>query len=498
MSVLLVTVAALLVSSAVPAQAGTTYDFNVGLDDGVYSSTPGGNVAISGLSFADTRRIVVTAPSGSVRLDTGVLAAGASNYFSSHLTGFAPGDTVSVRQPGSSVAPTESFTIPNTGLSVVTGATAITGTVPAGWSGNVRGDYRCGLPTVTQTFGAGAFSMPYSRILPGETASLTNFNTSGDYIELVRHSPGETPCVRVDAISDAPYSPGGAADPTPYEVGVDHLLTSVSQSVRIVLRRGATILADASQDTTYGSTEFATKPLPGDIVDIYRPKTAPSPSSSMTLPPVSGVFDAAVDKVAINTPAAGLITAYFCRTYVCATQNARSALNVPAGVKLLDFAAPQSRYAAMDVRPDDVVTGLFEDPDHTIDYYFEITPGDLVAPTQSFRLAGKLKRKSLIKAFKKGFKVSLSSTEVGSAKLSLTLPLASTKSKKKPRTITLANATRPVVIGTTTVYLKFTKSGRKALKGLPKKTSRSATLTSTVTDTSGNASTIVKKTKIKA
>lgn len=45
---------------------------------------------------------------------------------------------------------------------------------------------------------------------------------------------------------------------------------------------------------------------------------------------------------------------------------------------------------------------------------------------------------------------------------------------------------------------KFTKVGKKALKKLRKRKSRLATLTSTGTDASGNASTLVKRKKIKA
>jgi len=52
-------------------------------------------------------------------------------------------------------------------------------------------------------------------------------------------------------------------------------------------------------------------------------------------------------------------------------------------------------------------------------------------------------------------------------------------------------------VGTNTIKLRFTKSGTKALKKLSKKRTRSVVLTSTVTDASGNASTIAKKAKIK-
>lgn len=497
LSLIVLAASAVFACSIGSAQAAAIYDYNVGIDDGTYLDFVGGRVGIDGLDTTKTRRIVVTPPSGPNRLDTGTLPVGTDFYSSAYFPGLAAGDTITVRQPATSVAPTEVFTIPDATLNVVTGATALTGVVPAGWIGSVRGDYRCGLSTVAQTVGAGAFSVPSSKILPGETSELSLFSSTGDNVSYDRHSPGETPCITVDASADPPSTPGGPTDPTPYEVSVQHLLPIVSPSVRLVLRRGASVLVDVSEDSTDTSERFATKPLAGDIVDVYRPKTAPTPTFSMTVPQASGVFDYSVDRVALKTPAASILRAYFCRVLVCVSQNARTALDTPAGVNYLDFSQAQGTFAPVDLRADDVITGEYEDPDHTLQYYFDVTPGDLVAPTQSFKLPSKTKLKSLVKAFKKGFKVNLKSNEVGTASLALTLPPAKTKSKKKPKTITLATAVKPAVVGNTTIYLKFTKSGKKALKKLSKKVSRAAVLTSTVTDASGNVSTIVKTTKIK-
>ena len=66
-----------------------------------------------------------------------------------------------------------------------------------------------------------------------------------------------------------------------------------------------------------------------------------------------------------------------------------------------------------------------------------------------------------------------------------------------PLTAAIGSRFTGVQAGTTTIRLKFTKSGKKALKKLSKKRSRSVVLTSTVTDASGNASTIAKTAKIK-
>jgi hypothetical protein len=162
-------------------------------------------------------------------------------------------------------------------------------------------------------------------------------------------------------------------------------------------------------------------------------------------------------------------------------------------VNILDYGVPQSTYPAVDLRIDDRITATYEDPNHTLQYSFDAAPGDLVAPVQSIKLAGNLKRKTLTKAFKKGYKVKVKSNEPGAASLTLAFPKS-----KAGKAVTLAKASRNVVAGTTTVTLKFTKAGKKALKKLRKRSSRLATLTSKVTDASGNVSTIVKRAKIKA
>jgi hypothetical protein len=482
---------ALCAYSAGIAQAGTTYDFRVDLDDGIAQVASGGDFRVTGLNTAQTRRIVLTQPSGTT--DTGILAAGSDQYSSSFIANLAPGDKISVRQPGANVSPTEEFTIPTGTLNVVNGATALTGAAPAGWFAFVTGDYRCNLNYIAQSVGAGPFSVPYSKVLPGETAELSLYSPTGDTVDLGRHSPGETPCFEIDSVPNYPSGPGEPTNPNAYELEVSHLLVGIAPSVRLVLRRGSTVIVDVSEDSIGADAQFATRPLPGDTIDVYRPKTAPAPSYSAVLPQVSAVFDSAVDLVAFKTPAASLIRAYFSRVYISPTQNARSALDVPAGVNFLNFGTQQAGYAPIDLRPDDVIVAEYQDPDHIFYYQFEATPGDLVAPAQSIKLPSKIKLKTLTKAFKKGYKVKLKSNEAGPAKLTLAFPKA-----KGKKAVTLANASGTAKAGTATIALKFTKSGKKALKKLRKRSSRLATLTSTVTDASGNVSTLVKRTKIKA
>jgi hypothetical protein len=280
--------------------------------------------------------------------------------------------------------------------------------------------------------------------------------------------------------------PGGPPPATPYAVSVDHLIEANAQSVRLVLRRGGVVFADASANSSNLNIPFAQRPQPGDIVDVYRPKTAPAPTYSVTIPQISAVFDASADLIAVTAPAAGSETTYACHVYSCSNENFRSRRDLPAGQTVFDFKLSQGSSLPLDIRPDDVVNADWNSADYTLDFEFQAQPGDLVAPVQSFKLPSKLKISALMKALKKGYKIKLTSNEAGSAKLKLGK---------------LASVTGSVKPGSNSLKLKFSKSGKKAIKKLAAQgkhaKSRSISLTSVVTDASGNASTIVKKTKLK-
>jgi hypothetical protein len=384
------------------------------------------------------------------------------------------------------VTPTETYVIPAPTISLATGGTSISGAVPAGLSGAVNGDYRCDLNYQPQAVGAGAFSVPYPKILPGEWVQLILHDAVGNITALGTSTPGETPCVSLTGTGSTLPPPGSPPPPGDYSINVGHLLASGGASVRVVIRRGTSAYFDESVDNMYLNGAVTTRPSPGDVVDIYRPKTAPAPTYSIAVPNVSAKFDAAADLVAVDTPAGGDIRAYACRAYGCNNENSRGLRGLVAGRQLLNFHVAEGVYVPVDIHPTDIVNVYFHDVDFTIEYGFQATPGDLVAPIQSFKLPSKLKVSALLKALKKGYKVKLTSNEVGTAKLSLGK---------------FAKVTKSVKPGSNTITLKFSKSGKKAIKKLAAKGKKakplSVSLTSVVTDASGNASTLVKKTKIK-
>ncbi|MGH2959396.1 MAG: hypothetical protein ACRDKE_07305 [Solirubrobacterales bacterium] len=479
--------------TASTAGAAPVFRYSASMDDGAYSSPGGGNIGINRLDATKSTRVIVSPPIGPNRFDSGTIAAANNYYNSPFVTNLSPGDTITVRQPAVSVAPTETFVVPSFVVNITVGSNVLTGTLPAGLRGALVPEYRCNNDPTPTALTAGPFSVPTSTILPGEKVQLNSATADGDSFYYASHAPGESPCIEINARPASPPPTGESPNPTPYRISAENMNVNVAASTRVVLRRGTTILFDTSEDDPNVNASLAVQPLPGDTVDVYRPKTAPTPMHSKTIPPLSAVFDPAVDLVAVDSPAAGLINSGPCRAYSCATENFRARLNAPAGRTLLNFAVAEGVNGPIDLRPDDRLGVTFADPDFTLSYTFQGSVGDLVAPKQSIKLSSTVKRKSLTKAFKKGYKVKVKSNEAGPANLTLAFPKA-----KAGKAVTLAKASKSVVAGTTTVTLKFTKAGKKALQKLRKRSSRLATLTSTVTDASGNTSTLVKRTKIKA
>lgn len=476
---------ALSAALAPAAPAATLFEYTTFLDlTGVSHPSAGGAVGISGLDASKDTKVTVRPPSGT---GTSITQGNTLTSFNfPHTAGVAPGDLVEVRQPSTSIAPTETYAIPSFSLSLVNGASTISGSVPAGMIGVLGGDQRCNAKPDPHEFPGGAFSVTYPKILPGERIDYSLRNADGNDVYASAASPGETPCVVVRSEGTGAVPPGTPPESTPYFLQVGHLIASQGgPSVRAVLRRGNTPLTDTSADSTSVNASFATQPQPGDIVDIYRPKTAASPTFTMTVPQVTGKFDPSVDLVAVDAPAAYSIETRFCPPFICNASNSRGAIGTAAGRTLFDFSKPDTSVPAADLQPDSIVTIEYYNSENTFDFSARAAPGDLVAPVQSFKLSNKLKLASLVKALKKGYKIKLKSNEAGTAKLTLGK---------------LASARSSVKAGSNNITLKFSKSGKRAVRKLAAKKhpkSLSVTLTSVVTDSSGNASTFGKKTKIK-
>jgi hypothetical protein len=422
-------------------------------------------------------------------------------YGPQNLIGLAPGDTIEVRQPSGAVAPTESYVIPPLTVNIAAGSRAVTGTVPAGLQLDTEARTGCKYNnTEDDHFGAstGSFSHTLAApAVPGDWFRAQTYSATGDVTGYYAYVPGETPCLGVSAFPSGDPTPGMPPDPKPYQLYVSNLADSVTTTVRIVHRRGAAVLSSTNYTATYVSDYDAEPALPGDVYELYRPQGAATPTYTYAVPQVSSIFDPSVDLVAVDAPAGSMVMALPCRQFSCPDENLQELLNPLAGRTFFDFSRPSPDGSAVDLLPTDRIYAEYDSPSGDLHYSIRSTPGDLVAPTQSIKLPNKIKLASLLKALKKGYKVKLTSNEPGTAKLALTLPAATTSAKKKSKPVTLATASKAVKAGTNSITLKFTKSGKKALKKLSKKHSRSVVLSSTVTDASGNASTIAKTAKIK-
>jgi hypothetical protein len=468
------------------------YPGSVGPDKRVYMD-------MEGLNAAQDTQITVRRPGVVTPIEDEHEFSGDEELSTYALDLLEPGDLIEIRQPASAPAPTVTFQTPTASVGV--SGTSVVGSVGPAARNVVTADGTCLTESRTAELAAagGSFSADFGTDLaPGARVVLTSFDGNGFEFALGAAAPGERACIEADGVP-ALYNSSipGIKDPTPFHIQLDNLSPLIT-TTRIVLRRGGAIIDDQSK-TTYssGAEDLAVAPQPGDQIELYRPQTAAAPSQVATIPRVSGVFDPASDQAAVSGPAGRMLRVYACQPMVC-SGSGRTLLDRPAGRTFFDFTTPQSYERAFNLQADSVVQSYFQSATEPIAYRFALSPGDLVAPAQSFRLASKLKRSVLVKAFKKGFKVRVKSNEAGSAKLALTLPLPAKRAKSRPKSVTLAGAVKRVRAGTTTIALKFTKPGKKALRKFARRSSHTALLTSTVTDASGNASVVVKRTKIKA
>lgn len=122
----------------------------------------------------------------------------------------------------------------------------------------------------------------------------------------------------------------------------------------------------------------------------------------------------------------------------------------------------------------------------------DVPVGDLTPPAGKVTLA---KRVTLAK-LRSALKFKLNTNEAGTARAKLTYKL---KGKKKSRDVTLASAARAVVVGNNTLTLKFSRKGKTLVKKLNAAgKSLTGTVTVTLTDASGNVTTLIKRTKLVA
>jgi hypothetical protein len=471
------------------------YQYDVSIQPAAFTGSASGRIKVKSLDTSKTTTVRVIR-GGVQQLIVSAISGGDSFEF-----GFATltsGDQIEVQQPSGTVQ--ETFTVPTASISGTAGSAAVTGNAPDGATAFVTQNDICfGWETESYpvTPVGNAFSHTYPRaLLPGSELHLDVLPGKGDRVRYNDRLAGETPCITVAASAYAPVQ-GESPDPTPYSFQSFGFHPSVGTGARIVLRRGAAALADFSDAGTVASigTQTAERPQAGDVIEVYRPNTAPTPSATFTIPAVKGTYDPGNSLVAVDAPAASFLIASG-GTFYAQYSNQRGAVGTANGRTILDFAQPQSYYSAADLSTVDYLDVDWYSPDRSRRFTTNAVPADLTPPILKLKLALKFKVAKLVSSVP----VSVTSSEAANAKLQLTLPakLKTSGAKKAKKPTVVASATFSLKAGTKKLKLKLTKSGKRLLKKLRTQhlPAQTATLTVTATDAAGNAATKVKTTKL--
>lgn len=491
---LLALIAASCAAALLPAGAGAEANFTYQIEHERYYSYSYAYVYRLDPSKTTTMRVM----RGAVELERNDYGSGNTHGNSYVAAGIQAGDVVEVYQPQTAnpvpnSAPTETWTVPELTGSLAAGSPVVTGSSGTASTVRVRAYMPCQEGSESATFAsvAGGSYTATLAVPPvvGSYYTIVGVEPDNDSVEVNDRVPGDAFCVSIDGAARQ-YEPYPNDEPFGiYSWGYDQKLIPTT---RIVLRRGATVIAD--NNATGIDLKADQQPLPGDVVEVYRPQGAPTPAFTVTVPAASAVFDPGNDLVAVQAPAAAAnITAEACTVFDCSNESERVSGPVPAGRTFLSFVQPSGWSQAFDLQPDSQVSAEWVSTDYSMSFDFPAVPGDLTSPIGKITLAKKLKLKKIGKRIK--FKLNSSEAGTLSAKLTTATPKRRGKSKKP---VTLASAkTRAAKAGTNTVSLTVSKGGKKAIKKLISyKKAQTATLTITLTDGSGNVTTVVKSTKL--
>lgn len=489
------------------AFAGTTYDFNITLSTAAFNGTSGSDVRVTRVDTTKSLTIRLTHLGAELDRYT-VGSPDARAAFSSDF--LVPGDQVEVYQPQLPPGPPgvpaiDTFAVPSFGLTSGTGASALTGNFPAGSFGaHIEYEDGCFLandPEYQVIPAGGDFVIPLATPIRAGSRTWTSvFNGVGDEVELRDRTSGETICLDVNA---APYRqpPGLPPAPKPYDLSVEELSNAIAD-VRVVAARGGTPYLDETGPSmdTY-NIQFATEPLPGDTISIYRPAAAPAPSATFVLPNVSGLFDPTNNMVALisDAPLADA-AAQMSNTYIGFGEY-RSTGAVPAGRTMISFDGYAGNLFVRQINADAWVGVTAVNQAATMRFSRIATRGDLTPPAVS----ASLKKRFKLKQIAKSVKLPLTSSEAVSAKISIALP-STLPSKKQPtrkpgkKLRTVASRTFSLVPGSSKVKLSLTRAGRNAVKQLRavgrRLKSVPITVKITATDAAGNVTTLVQTGKV--
>jgi hypothetical protein len=481
--------ALLLVSSAAAADK---YRYDVAIKPAAFAGTPAGSVAIRGLNtgLTTTARVLRLG----VQQYSGVGAAGGESISFSAFS-IQPGDQIEVQQPTGSVQ--ETYTVPNISITGTAGSPVVNGSVPPGSIANVFWDQVCN-GFADDDFPAAVSGDTFTATLPepvyaGARLNVTAYPGKGDILRYDTRPPGETPCLSASAVH-FPESPGEALVPDPFTINATQLRPTVTTGARLVLRRAGAAVVDFTNAaaTSSISDQIAVQPLAGDVLELYRPHTAPAPTYTFTVPSIRAIYDPSNALAAVDAPAANAILVGV-ESYFSKGSNFRSAMHTAAGRTIFNFGVPEGFAQAINLKMPVSVTTTWYSADKRNEYDLATTPGDLTPPALSVKLGKKFT------ATKIGSSIpaTITSSEAASGKVTLTLP-AKLKTAKAKSPQLLASAKVSLKAGSNKVKIKLSKSGKKLLKRLKKGhfATQRMTLTLSVADASGNAATTTKTTKL--
>lgn len=484
----LVSAAAMAMPAGASAAAIYKYDIsNIGPDAQAY---------VSGLD-ASKRTTIRLMRLGVQQYRTNQAAGPSSDWFGEPIQSgdvievyqHAAGDPVLPDPPG--VPATETFTVPQLGANVIAGNPLITGVADDGWDIYTQLSHPCGPGPREKLLGVrspGAFSATFPfPPLEGSSYALRATNSTGDKVTLNGRVAGDGRCFEVDAYF------GTSTSTYPFEVAVGAIDNAAIPTTRVVLRRSGAAIGDENSDDVNLTVDK--RPLPGDVVEVYRPHTAAAPAYTYTLPAFSAVVDANNNMLAVDVEAGSIVGAWVCRRPDCSPDSSRASRVFAAGRTIFNYGESQGDERPFDILPTDVAGAWWVSTDERATIEIDVNPGDLTPPIGKIKLTSRLDTRKLSKRLK----YKLNSNEAGSVSSVLStpkLPKRGSTSAKKP--VTLATGTGNVIAGNNTLSLKPTRSGKKAIKRIAaaRKTVK-ATLTVTLRDAASNATTVIKNVKVK-
>lgn len=475
------------VMALVPAGAGaaTGGDINVRL---YRADQPYGSVRVDLVEPAVTHTLRLRR--GDLELSRASSRVGDASLTGGHPT-LRPGDVVELYKPAipkgaPAVAPIASYRIPDVSLAYANGA--VTGT--AGESTQARLDYSppcgglAGARRVDLDLVAGAFT-DRRQLPPGTRMELAAFDGVGDVTAIDAVAAGESPCLIVYG-SEVPFlSPSDPSAAKPFQVYLYGLSDSVANSVRLVWRRGASVVEDQSTPGSTISVHSSTRPRAGDRFEVYRPMNAAEPLSVQTLPEIRAVFDSEARLLRVDAPAAEAIVTYLRDITGVNEDSGISLAPVSAGRTFFDFDAPPNQAPSAPF-PEEIAEVGWQALGGTPGYFFLADPGDLTRPEVRMLTGRKLRLSRAGKRF--------------SLKLRVAEPVTGTLTLSVPRRggggapLKLAVARIKKRAGTSRVVARLNRRGRAEAKRLTRNgRGHPATLTLKVKDAAGNATTSVKK-----